>query len=732
MGLPSTAASNPETLAQHQEAMEPLHLYDIRAVTTNKTMERIIAPMAAQLCHFVIAAEWEGVTSERLVDLETPAEELAKATKELAYVARRLAEESRDELLAGEMLPATQSLLMSGKSILLVAHKLHIQPEVQKHQEELMDSAERVFIATVKILQLEDDAAVRRIIQAAHWLQDCLTALEVAGDMPTLLAAFHGFSESLLLLNRLAEQRLQVLRDSPPRKHLAQTLQILRKCVPMLHAAKHSHLRHPQDQHVDDSKTYVFSLMDSTVKELISLLKDTTSSRELLERNGLFSQYLSQLLGLVSNPNPADLSEGEFNFLVEAVVFHCMLLANSSRPGVKLQLIKHCHHLLMLRKSMSNYGSRMAECIQVLLSSVDQLIGRDVLFLSGLRNAMKHKLHLRDVLAAVSENSLRIQEAARLSYLACAEGNKQHNILVLREEVKVLTEALLQVVDVLSVSPGPATNLSIRAELLQRELAARAKALLLLLNSTNWEYAGVIQNVLRVAQPPALAPRGAGGTVKEAAQMMANIQLVKTVIEAALETAAHLETRESLLSLTDHLLLLTAAALGRAGEHLPSQQDKGLAQLYCLVGEWSATAHYVLMQLQSVKDMDEAALELLLHDSPKDPQATSCDQGEGATSAAPPEEAGQRQDDSNKVAQVAKEMATGMSHMAGFLKRKGPIRTHEQLIVCARQMASHGQVFVRFSHMIAKNCLDARCEAELLRVTEQIQTVSSQLSMISR
>nr|XP_025033697.1 uncharacterized protein LOC102459754 isoform X2 [Pelodiscus sinensis]XP_025033698.1 uncharacterized protein LOC102459754 isoform X2 [Pelodiscus sinensis]XP_025033699.1 uncharacterized protein LOC102459754 isoform X2 [Pelodiscus sinensis] len=1335
--------------------MEPFYLYDISTITSNKTIERVISPMAAQLCHLMIAVEWEGVNSERLADLEKPAEELAKATEELAYVARRLAEESNDELLAGEMLPASETLLVAGKSILLVAQKLRIQPDAQNHQEELIDSAKRVLVDTVKILLLEDDASVRRIIQAAHWLRDCLTALEFAGDMPGLLAAFRGFSESLLLLSNLTEQRLQVLKESSPRKRLAQTLQILRKCVPMLHTAKSSHLKHPQDQHVNDSKTYVFNLMDSTVKELISLLRNTTRSQELLERNGLFSQRLSQLLGLLSNPNPAHLVEGEFNFLVEAVVFHCMLLANSSRPSNKRQLIKHCHRLLMLRKSISNHGSitvvlpaqSQQECIleekcqsmraevetldqavltavvsqvldtftdineplqklmeaalepptvqyspsgedgflrklqpfitaffshahqmlkvanfvlarctntriiketenyldclngllatvplllvemtkdpnkmsilqqaqtfsqrwawttesllacidetinlpkfldlsiqemaddrecceqelesqnpggfswhathmtsraarvvqvtnryvdqvrdpifkngllvlvkqleisilevrtatshglegisclqtrnafskkvkhlmdstqniregldganhpdilsplreqirrlgipkemgclsaqdhvelsapdvvikrstndntklaeeflrkglssaaspletlpragnlylgrvdlhpvinelitaiekrditavntacfallelsnccvdaaqealsivkspllekltqygkivlltprvislareigpnpvfradrlfptavmlseriyetnqclvavagswhslvqqlfctidasdrlkskqtldeimktlatvvqlagdvactdceeelmivpkiqerfarvqakftsaqtkakdlsekalssdhvhppqcslegvcllwsvsiQVLLSSVDQLIGRDVLSLSQLKNAVKHRLRLREVLAAVSENSLRIQEAARLSSLACAEHSMQHDILGLREEVKVLTEALLHVVDILSVSPVPCTHLSIRAELLQRELAMRAKSLRRLLISANQEYVRVIQNILRLARPPVLTQGDDGGMVKQADQIIANVQLVKTVIEDALVNTAHLKMRERLLALTDHLLLLTAAALGRDGEWLGSQQDKELAKRDCIIWEWSAEAHYVVTQLQSVQGIDKAVPELVkqclqnskshaaanqCHGSAElpptkvprtkhrnrtgeanlaDPQPTARElAGSAARDASeimllrdPPRDSQPaRHDDSNTMSQATQEMATGMSHMAQFLKRKGPITTKDQLVACARQMASKGQVFVRFGHMVAKSCLDKRCATELLCVTEQIQTISNQLSIISR
>ncbi|XP_068009459.1 vinculin-like [Melanerpes formicivorus] len=47
-------------------------------------------------------------------------------------------------------------------------------------------------------------------------------------------------------------------------------------------------------------------------------------------------------------------------------------------------------------------------------------------------------------------------------------------------------------------------------------------------------------------------------------------------------------------------------------------------------------------------------------------------------------------------------------------------------------MASHGQAFVRFGRIVAKNCPDPRCSTELLCATEQTHTISSQLGMVAR
>ncbi|NXG64208.1 CTNA1 protein, partial [Hemiprocne comata] len=194
--------------------------------------------------------------------------------------------------------------------------------------------------------------------QAASRLLECLGVLRAAGDMPGLLAAFRAFSEALLLLSNLTAQRLEELGDGPRQKSLAQALQLLQKCIPLLHATKHSDLKHSQDQQVNFSKDYAFQLTERTIQELTSLLVDSTGSKEPEDRHGTFSQHVSRLLALLSGPDPAHLCDSEFSVHLEAVVFYCMLLADSSRPDLKLDLVKHCWFLLQLRKSICSRVSQ--------------------------------------------------------------------------------------------------------------------------------------------------------------------------------------------------------------------------------------------------------------------------------------------------------------------------------------------------------------------------------------
>ncbi|NXJ84280.1 CTNA1 protein, partial [Trogon melanurus] len=195
-------------------------------------------------------------------------------------------------------------------------------------------------------------------IQAASWLLECLSVLRDTGDMPGLLAAFRTFSEALLLLSNLTVKCLEELGDCPRRKSLAQTLQLLQKRVPLLHAAKHSDFNHSWDQQINLSKDHSFQLMERTIKELTSLLVNNPGSEEPWDRHGTFSQHVSKLLALLSRPDPLLLSDGELSAHVEVVVFYCMLLADSSSQDMKLGLIKHCWVLLQLRKSICSHLSR--------------------------------------------------------------------------------------------------------------------------------------------------------------------------------------------------------------------------------------------------------------------------------------------------------------------------------------------------------------------------------------
>ncbi|NWT53807.1 CTNA2 protein, partial [Erythrocercus mccallii] len=262
-----------------------------------------------------------------------------------------------------------------------------------------------------------------------------------------------------------------------------------------------------------------------------------------------------------------------------------------------------------------------ANGMRVLLDAMDQFVGRDVLFLRELSRAMRNKVGPRSLLAAVAENSLRLQEAARLSYLSCPGDHGAREILALREEIQVLMEALLDVSGTLLLSPLPTASLAIRFELLQRDVALRAKALLLHMERVNMEQLRLIQDVAGAALSNLTQEereRSKEGFEEKANQLMANVQWVRNTLWDALEADAQLTSQPGLLSMADHLLLLTADVVGSARQHLGSRRDTGDhcqgtgdPHLDSVVWYWSAKAHYLVTQLRVIHGIDRNILQRL-------------------------------------------------------------------------------------------------------------------------
>ncbi|NWW07844.1 CTNA1 protein, partial [Oreocharis arfaki] len=260
------------------------------------------------------------------------------------------------------------------------------------------------------------------------------------------------------------------------------------------------------------------------------------------------------------------------------------------------------------------HGVQWAVGMCVLLDAVDQFVGRDVLFLRELSSTVRNKAGPRSLLAATAENSLRLQEAARLSYLSCPGDRSAREILALREEIQVLVEALLDVSNTLLLSPLPTASLAVRFELLRWDVALRAKALLLHMERVNMEQLQLIRDVAGAALSTLSQEekeRSKEAFEEKANRLMADVQWVRNTLRDAPVAGAQLPSQADLLSMADHLLLLTADVLGNVRRRFQSHrdtgdpcQDTGDPHLDTVVWYWSAKAHYLVTQLRVIHGMD--------------------------------------------------------------------------------------------------------------------------------
>nr|XP_032819863.1 uncharacterized protein LOC116947808 isoform X1 [Petromyzon marinus]XP_032819864.1 uncharacterized protein LOC116947808 isoform X1 [Petromyzon marinus]XP_032819867.1 uncharacterized protein LOC116947808 isoform X1 [Petromyzon marinus]XP_032819868.1 uncharacterized protein LOC116947808 isoform X1 [Petromyzon marinus]XP_032819869.1 uncharacterized protein LOC116947808 isoform X1 [Petromyzon marinus] len=84
------------------------------------------------------------------------------------------------------------------------------------------------------------------------------------------------------------------------------------------------------------------------------------------------------------------------------------------------------------------------------------------------------------------------------------------------------------------------------------------------------------------------------------------------------------------------------------------------------------------------------------------------------------------------VARVAQDMASRVQDMALFLRRRGPIKSREGLIACARSLAVDARTLERFGGSLAGLCAEQRCSRELLSHSQRVLAAGTQIAILAR
>ncbi|KAF7660617.1 hypothetical protein LDENG_00278940 [Lucifuga dentata] len=307
-------------------------------------VEKVVAPIACHLCHLVLLCD-NVEEHEQFSQLEEAAHTVAKATRNMAAVAGRRISGTDDEVLHMEMSSLLESVTVSGQHVLLTAQKLSIQPSVAEHREELIAATQNVLLGVVKVLLLDDDAVVRKVLAAADRVLETLSVLGSSLDLRSLLKSFQLFSDALLLLNNLTVERANSLQDPRQARHLLDSLEIIRKCISMLYTAMCTTIKHPNSEQAQEAKRYILDKVQSTVNDIIVTLK-SECHRESLGPCGYYTERRNSLMQLLASSSISSIMDNGFDSMVRDLVFHCMVVANSSRREFQLRVVGQCRHIL--------------------------------------------------------------------------------------------------------------------------------------------------------------------------------------------------------------------------------------------------------------------------------------------------------------------------------------------------------------------------------------------------
>lgn len=242
--------------------------------------------------------------------------------------------------------------------------------------------------------------------------------------------------------------------------------------------------------------------------------------------------------------------------------------------------------------------------VQILFNSLDKILGT-----STAMSQLSPQKHL----SAWSENSLRIQEAARLTSLNCKSAYKSKQLTGYQDELKTLTDAYLQAAEDLGMMPS-VMQLA-KSELFQRNLLIKIRVLSGHLSKANKDYDTALQNIVSLAYFAAEHFRDnktedAVQKFENAAQLLFdNVKSATKRVEDCLNYIRDPRSRSNLRSINDHLPFQISDIISRARLMVETHFICDTLSLGVQIQCWSTKAHYVVEEISKQDGIHQEAKE---------------------------------------------------------------------------------------------------------------------------
>lgn len=297
--------------------------------------------------------------------------------------------------------------------------------------------------------------------------------------------------------------------------------------------------------------------------------------------------------------------------------------------SVDIKVMGECHESIMslqskLQKAQTNtknltdvVGSRPTQTdeldglcmlwalsVQVLLNSLDKIVG--TVTTDGKGHIITHEMTPKKWLSVMSENSLRIQEAARLSSLNCRDSYKIKLLGELQDDVKTLTDSYLQAAEEVGTVSLSSVLMLAKSELLQRQLQIKMKALSCLLSKVNHDYVMAIQDTIALAcsvqtKDSDMETEDTLAQFESAAELlMQNVKSATESIQDCFNFIRDPKERSNLRFINDHLTFQMSDIVSRARLIAETQTLGDTLTLDIQSQCWSAKAHCLVEEICKV------------------------------------------------------------------------------------------------------------------------------------
>ncbi|KAF3842232.1 hypothetical protein F7725_024183, partial [Dissostichus mawsoni] len=297
-------------------------------------------------------------------------------------------------------------------------------------------------------------------------------------------------------------------------------------------------------------------------------------------------------------------------------------------------------------------------------------------------------------LSVLSENSLRIQEAARLTSLNCKSAYKSKQLTDYQDELKSLTEAFLKAAEELDIMPSISDIISRARLMVETHYICDTLSLDVQIQCWSAKAHYVVEEVrkqdgIHQEAKEQIMMGLQGKTYEDVREVLATVPSKEKEVEYRSDTKMTSWQKGHINSVNAAEPNMNMEAVAKFG---PGNVGKYEGVWFGAYKETPSLTHTSLFLKQESDSWD-----------PKD----------------------------NRIVQVTRKMADTLCYMTQYLKKKGPIPNKEAFVTAAKDVISNSQSVTQFLRVIANHCLDKQCTVELSLVVEQILTITNQLNIIS-
>jgi hypothetical protein len=300
-------------------------------------------------------------------NLVPSAQKVVETTDKLSRTAEKIAIDADDEVLEEGIKPGIEHLSQASRGMLKASQTLRMNTLDRTARATLVESARGVLEGTLKILLEIDGAEVRKIVKTAQLVMDRCTFVEGVKSMQGLVVCFKNFSDCVVELAHLANNRQQQLVNPRLRERIVTAITNLKKFVPMLSDSMQRFVKFPTNPQAKASRDYVISQIMLAVTEIIRAV-ESTGFRDDLEPGYIATSM--DTLQMRLGPGSRHAVNSELDQYMEAIIRNSMAVAHVCNEAKKQEIIQSCHEVTKLQQEL-------AGCLREVQANPDSQRARD-------------------------------------------------------------------------------------------------------------------------------------------------------------------------------------------------------------------------------------------------------------------------------------------------------------------------------------------------------------------